>query len=88
MLAHHGLSDRRVDVRTTLDVDDDVLAAARDVAKERGISVGKALSEFARRGFIHHDEPKTRNGFPLLPTKSPGVVVTLELVNELRDDEP
>ena len=38
-------------MRTTVTIDDDVLAAARALAKRRGISLGKALSELARRGF-------------------------------------
>ncbi len=37
-------------MRTTLNVDNDVLAYARAFAVERGISVGAALSELARRG--------------------------------------
>ena len=37
-------------MRTTLNVDDDVLASARALAQERGISVGAALSDLARRG--------------------------------------
>ena len=36
-------------MRTTLDVDDDVLAGARVLAAEWGTSVGAALSELARR---------------------------------------
>ena len=38
-------------MRTTLTIDDDVLAVARALAKRKGISLGKALSELARRGF-------------------------------------
>ena len=37
-------------MRTTLNVDDDVLACACALAEERGVSVGAALSELARRG--------------------------------------
>lgn len=37
-------------MRTTLNLDDDVLANARALAQERGISVGAALSDLARRG--------------------------------------
>ena len=37
-------------MRTTLNVDDDVLASARALALERGVSVGAALSDLARRG--------------------------------------
>jgi hypothetical protein len=37
-------------MRTTLDIDDDVLGAARTLAAERGISLGSAMTELARRG--------------------------------------
>jgi hypothetical protein len=40
-------SDR---VRTTLDIDADVLEIAKGMAQGRKISVGKALSDLARRG--------------------------------------
>ncbi len=42
-------------MRTTLNIDDDVLAAARTLAKRNGTSLGKALSELARRGFRNGD---------------------------------
>ncbi len=35
----------------TMDMDDDVLAMARDLASRRGSSPGSTLSELARRGF-------------------------------------
>ena len=38
-------------MRTTLNIDDDVLAVARALARRNGISLGCALSELARRGF-------------------------------------
>src|SRR5205807_1597975 len=37
-------------VRTTLQIDDDVLAIAKAQAEARGVSLGKALSELARKG--------------------------------------
>ncbi|MDP8988894.1 MAG: antitoxin [Acidobacteriota bacterium] len=37
-------------MRTTLNVDDDILETAREVAYFRQISVGEALSMLARRG--------------------------------------
>ena len=48
-------------MRTTLDVDDDVIQMARKLASGRRISVGKALSELARRGA--KTRVSTRNGF-------------------------
>ncbi len=38
-------------MRTTVTIDDDVLAVARALAGQRGCSLGSAISELARRGF-------------------------------------
>ena len=38
-------------MRTTVTIDDDVLSVARALAERSGVSVGRALSELARRGF-------------------------------------
>ena len=38
-------------MRTTVTIDNDVLAVARALAERNGISLGSALSELARRGF-------------------------------------
>lgn len=37
-------------MRTTLDIDEDVLAAARALSSETGVSLGAAVTELARRG--------------------------------------
>ena len=37
-------------MRTTLKIDDDVLTAARELADSTGCSLGKAVSELARKG--------------------------------------
>ena len=73
-------------MRTTLDIDQDVLLAAREIAKQRGISMGKALSELARQALTRQADTTTRNGVPLFPTQPGAGVVTLELVNQLRDE--
>ena len=38
-------------MRTTVTIDDDVLAVARALAERNRMSLGRALSELARRGF-------------------------------------
>ena len=46
-------------MRTTVTIDDDVLAVARALAERKGSSLGSALSELARRGFrteLAHDD--------------------------------
>jgi hypothetical protein len=85
---------RRHQMRTTLQIDDDVLAAARVLARQRSISLGAVISELARRGLVVPPAgdaiggPSHRNGLPLLPWKSEGAPVDLEPVNSLRDESP
>jgi hypothetical protein len=50
-------------MRTTLDVDTDVLEAAKSLAEARKTSVGKALSQLARRGVTVLSPLSSRNGF-------------------------
>ena len=73
-------------MRTTLTVDDDVLLAARKLADASGKSVGKALSDLARRGLSSSMTGRRRGGIQLLPTKDGATGATLEEVNRLRDE--
>ncbi|ETX01943.1 MAG: CopG family transcriptional regulator [Candidatus Entotheonella factor] len=73
-------------MRTTLDIDDDVLFAAKEIAKRQGKSIGKALSELARQALSRQAETPSRNGILLFPCQAEAGVVTLELVNQLRDE--
>ena len=76
-------------MRTTLTIDDDVLLAAKALAAQQRRGVGDVISELARSALRGPRESrKTRNGVPLLPVRDPSVVITLELVNRLRDEEP
>ena len=61
-------------MRATLDVESDVLDAARALAVARGVSVGAALSELARRGVAAQTPLSARNGFPVfqVPAGTPG----------------
>lgn len=72
------------DVRTTLNIDDDVLLAAKQRAALEGISVGEALSAMAREGLTRGNRGETRNGVPLIPNAKQ--VVTIETVQELLDE--
>ncbi len=73
-------------MRTTLSIDDDVMLAARAIADQRGASIGAVISELARASLDKPASSATRNGIELLPISNPGAVVTLEIVNALRDD--
>ena len=74
------------DVRTTLEIDDDVLQAAKELADFRGLTAGKVLSELARKGMTPTTESAVRNGVPVLPRQPGRRAITMKLVNELRDD--
>lgn len=73
-------------MRTTLHVEDDVLLAAKEIARQRGATVGKVLSDLARQALIRGAAGATRHGLPLFPVRPDAGVVTLELVNRLRDE--
>ncbi len=76
-------------MRTTLEIDDDVLQAAKELAASRRRTAGQVISELARKGLA---EPavraRVRNGVPVLPRRAPASPrPTMKLVNELRDAE-
>lgn len=81
-------------MRTTLDIDDDVLAAAKELAAKERKTAGKILSEFFRRA-LHAPSAATskpgakkyllKNGIPVLPSR--GEVVTVEKVRRIMEDE-
>jgi len=75
-------------MRTTLSIDDDVLAAAKGLASLQHKSVGEVISELTRQALHPNTQSvKFRNGVPLLSMRT-GVAVTPELVNQLRDELP
>jgi hypothetical protein len=76
-----------VPMRTTLDIDDDVLQAAKEIAASRASTAGKVLSELARTALTPSGPARARNGVPVLPRRPRGAPrPTLTLVNRLRDE--
>jgi hypothetical protein len=76
-------------MRTTLTIDDDVLAEAKGLAARQNKTIGEVISALSRQALRPAAAGrKTRNGVPL-PTVRPGATpVTPEMVNELRDESP
>ncbi len=74
-------------MRTTLNIDADVLAAAKDLARRQKKTAGAVISELARKG-IHQPRSKTaekiQNGFEISPAE--GRLVTSELVQKIFED--
>jgi hypothetical protein len=75
-------------MRTTLEIDDDVLQAAKELSAREKTTAGRLISEWARRGIrVRADkssEPTVLNGFEVLPAE--GRVVTSELVRQLIEE--
>lgn len=75
-------------VRTTLDIDPDVLEAVREMSVRSRRTAGKILSELAREGLVSvrgaSTETRVVNGFEILPAD--GRVVTPERVRQLMDE--
>jgi hypothetical protein len=81
-------------MRTTLRLDDDVLAAARVLARQRRRSVGDVISDLARQalsGAVHGEGSQSvleqRSGLTQLPVTASGGVVDQERMNQLRYEE-
>ena len=77
-------------MRTTLDIEDDVLQAAKELAQRDGTTAGRVISDLARRGLASGSDkvrPRTklRNGVPVLPRRDE--IITLDKVRRLMDDE-
>lgn len=74
-------------MRTTLMIDDDVLAMAKAFAQQQHKTIGQVISEFARQSLIRQTQPlQERNGIPLLKASANPQVINLEVVNQLRDE--
>lgn len=78
-------------MRTTLDIDEDVLQAARELARRERKSLGLVVSTLARHGLtlparaVAATEPAAVYGFR--PFGSRGTIVTNEKIDQLREDD-
>jgi Arc/MetJ family transcription regulator len=89
MFEHHATE---ITMRTTIDIESDVLAAAKEIARQQRTSVGKVISELVRQTLTGATtaHAATRNapavpGFEPFPAR--GIIVTNELIDRLRDAE-
>jgi hypothetical protein len=75
-------------VRTTLDIDDEILLTVKEIAQQQKTTAGNVVSRLLRESLQPRSfELEYRNGIPLLPRRPHGPVVTAELVNRLRDED-
>ena len=77
-------------MRTTLDIDDDVLQAAKERAQRDKRTTGEVLSELARSALTALPQSRARAPKPIhgfRPFSKRGGIVTNELIDKLREDD-
>ena len=81
-------------MRTTLDIDDDILAVAKELARAEKKTAGEVISELVRKALTRSaphgggtagDEIVEKNGFMLLPARH-GTLVTDEHVRRIQSE--
>ena len=86
-------------MRTTIDIDSDVLSAARELAKAQGLTIGATISQLARTGLTNpalnvaqpagavQSVQQNMAAYIFEPFAANGTIVTSTMVNQLRDDD-
>jgi hypothetical protein len=77
-------------MRTTLDIEDDVLQAVKELSRRGGGTAGQVVSKLVRIGLTTSSgkmrtSSRTKHGVPILPSR--GELITMEHVAKLMDSE-
>ncbi|MDE2446849.1 MAG: CopG family transcriptional regulator [Alphaproteobacteria bacterium] len=75
-------------MRTTLDISEDILQAAKELAARKNMSMGEVISDLARttlRGDAKPSKTGMRNGFPILAPV--GKAIPSELIKSMVDSD-
>jgi hypothetical protein len=73
-------------MRTTINIDPEVLNAAKQIAAARSTSLGVVITELARRGLEARAKIGSRHGFPVFEVASSAPALTPEQVREDEDE--
>jgi len=74
-------------MRTTLNLDDDILAVLKEYAEHRSIALGKAASDLVRRGLTSPVQTRMAHGFCTVVLPAGSAKTTSEQVKKLLEDE-
>ncbi len=77
--------DAEILVRTTLDLDDDVMLASRDIAARSRTTIGVVVSSLLRKA-LRETASEADDGFVGLPKRGLARPITVEFVNRLREE--
>ncbi len=78
-------------MRTTLEIDNDVLEAAREIARRQKKTIGEVMSGLARKALtaipdrVAGEQPENTFGFRAFPSR--GGLVTNEMIDRLKNEE-
>lgn len=73
-------------MRTTVRIDDEVLRAAKSLARSEGRTVGEVLTELARKGLAPADQGESDAGFPVFSVPAGAKPITPEMVRQAAED--
>jgi len=73
-------------MRTTVNLPDDVAAAARSLAQLKGVSLGDALAELVRRGLNPPPRVDTTKPFPCFVLPADASPITLDRTLQAEDE--
>ncbi len=73
-------------MRTTLQIDDDVLSIAKQLASQQGVSVGQIVSELARRGLKPSAAYRYADDFPVFEVHEDAAVFGPDEVNDALEE--
>ncbi len=73
-------------MRTTLDIDEDVVAAARELAGDERRSLGAVISELARRG-LTPGRVEVDGDLPVIRVPAGAGPITQEMVRRALDED-
>ena len=73
-------------MRTTLDLDEDLVLVAKQLAQQQKTTMGRIVSQLIRKAMEPGETPRVRNGIPLFTPRPGAAKPSLQLVNRLRDE--
>ncbi len=74
-------------MRTTVQIDDDVLRAARSLARAERKKLGQVISELARKGLLPQPQEGEISGFPVFEVPADATPITFEMVKQAEEGE-
>ncbi|MEE9395842.1 MAG: hypothetical protein V3V31_02400 [Methylococcales bacterium] len=73
-------------MRTTISLDEDIIESARYLAKQNHSTLGKTISDLARKGLQATHSYELKNNFPVFKVSENSPVITPEDVKKLEDE--